>query len=171
MREQVKTAVEGLSAKARREYFVDHGLCPLCGEEAAPWYFCWEHRRHASLSRLLNKMAARDVIKKVKRGWYQYGGERKLHDYQWGKTLWDFDQERLDKLRPRINRKPVDLHDTLLAIFENAGRALTEDEIVEAWGKLRSRRKHEILANDMSKLILAQRKREARNAKRLANAS
>lgn len=155
----------------RRQHRIDHGLCPECGEEAAPYYLCANHRQLGSLTRMLNKMADRGIIQKSKDGRSNtYGipsgwSGRKIDEFNWGKML--FEMEDGDKrLRPRMGRRPIDLDETLISIFTDAGRPLQMEEILAAWGKLRSKRKHASLAGDMTALIEAQRKRDERNAKR-----
>lgn len=171
MREDTRNAIKGLSAKARREYLVDHGLCPVCGDEAAPWYLCWNHRQVNSIRRICNKFAERGVVIKSKDGsgnLYKAAPdmEAKYAQYRWAKYDFGNMPESDKRLRPRLNRRPVDLDETLLQIFRDSDRPLSEEEVIVAWGKLRSKRKTGTLAGDMTKLIRAQRRREARNAKR-----
>lgn len=149
-------------------YRIDHGLCPECGKEAAPYYLCTNHRQLGSLTRLLNKMADRSIIQKLDGGRYAiphgWNG-RNIDDFAWGDTL--FDMKPDDKrLRPRMGRRPIDLDETLMSIFFEAGSPLQMEEIYAAWGKLRSQRKHASLAGDMTAIIAAQRRREMRDAKR-----
>ncbi len=88
---------------------------------------------------------------------------------KWGTYLMDMKEDD-KRLRPRLGRRPVDFDEMLMAIFREAARPLSEDEIVLAWGKLRSKRKTESLVGDMTKLVLAQRRRDARLAKRAIQA-
>jgi hypothetical protein len=166
-----------MTAKERRKYRVDHGLCPICGGEAAPYYLCGRHRSIASIRRLMNKAAKRGLVTKSPDGSArlygvptEYRGKPELwkqrwEGFDWGTYLGDMDEDD-KRRRPRINRQPVDLLPMLLQVFADADLPLSEEEIILAWGKLRSRRKTGSLAGDMTKLILAQRRRERRNAKR-----
>ena len=163
------------TAAQKRQYRVDHGLCPVCGNEAAPYYLCPTHREMRALGRLLDKMADRGVIQKERRsgknfylsppGWK--GAD--MADFRWHDTIYDM-KPNDKRLRPRMGRRPIDLDETLIGIFREAGKPLDMDEILFAWGKLRSKRKQASLASDMTTIIAAQRKRKMRAAKRLAHA-
>lgn len=156
-----------------RQYRIDHGLCPLCGKEAAPYYLCHSCRQTAMIGRMCDLMAKRGVVKRLKdkgRVYYQippgWNG-RSTKDFNWspcGIDLKDTDK----RLRPRIGRRPVDLDETLTEIFMEAGTPLTMEEIVAAWGRLRSKRKTSSLAGDMTAIIAAERRRNERNARRAA---
>ena len=159
------------TAKERRQYRIDHGLCPYCGEDAAPYYLCQRHREIGALSRLLYRSAARGIISREKeKGRVYYSKPRafnppKFDDFEWNDTF--FDMKPDDKRRrPRLGKRPVDLDETLIEIFETAGKRLQMHEILEAWGKLRTKRKTTSLAGDMRAIIEAQRRRDAKNAKR-----
>lgn len=158
------------TAKQRRQHRIDHGLCPECGEEAAPYYLCPTHRLKGSVSRMMGRMADSGIVIKGKDGQQttysvSSGWETKFDEFACGTTLFDMDPDD-KRLRPRLGRRPVDLDETLISIFVQAGRPLQMEEICAAWGKLRSKRKHATLAADMAALIAAQRKRDERNAKR-----
>ena len=43
----------GMNAAQRRAHRVDHGLCPQCGKEAAPYYLCFDCRQLGAMSRML----------------------------------------------------------------------------------------------------------------------
>lgn len=154
-----------------KQWRVDHGMCPMCGKEAAPYYFCWDCRVDKSFNRLLTKMADRRILKKEGKGkhaLFSIGDSNLTTDqFHWGQWIWDLDPDD-KRRRPRIGRRPIDLDETLIRIFESAGRPLTMEEILFAWGKLRSQRKTTSLAGDMTAIVLAQRKRDERAAKRAA---
>ena len=161
----------GMTARERKQFRVDHGMCPECGREAAPYYLCGQHRTLGAMTRMLNRMANRRTIKKEKVGranhWSILKGGAEVADFQWAKSA--FEMEASDKrLRPRLNRRPVDLDETLHEIFITAGKPLLMEEIYAAWGKLRSKRKSASLAGDMAAIIQAERRRAERNAKRAA---
>jgi hypothetical protein len=165
---------EHSTASERRQHRIDHGLCPICGEEAAPFYLCHDHRTYAAFERMLNRMSERGIAKKEKikgknywsipAGW---NGPR-VEDFHWNPRMGEL--KLSDKrLRPRMGRRPIDLEDTLVEIFREAGKPLTMEEVHAAWGALRSKRKTASLAGDMVAIIKAQRRREERNAKRLTS--
>lgn len=155
------------TAKERRVYRVEHGLCPECGKEAAPYYLCHDHRSLGMIRRMMNKAAERGIVQKSRRGrdtcyaippgWCG----NKFEDFDWGKSGFDMDPDD-KRLRPRMGQRPIDIDETLLGIFHAAGKPLQMDEIYAAWGKLRSKRKTETLAGDMAAIIAAQRKRQAK---------
>lgn len=161
---------EQSTAKARRQYRIDHGLCPLCGEEAAPYYLCYKHRQHQVIRRFMNNATKWGVVSKVKEGnsnkYYILPDWEQQFDVNYKHPSW-LDLRPDDKRRsPRLGRMPVKLDETLAGIFREANRPLMMEEIYEAWGRLRSRRKTESLAGDMTAIIAAQRRRDERNAKR-----
>ncbi len=153
-----------------RQYRIDHGRCPECGEESAPYYLCTKHREIGAVGRMMNQMAERGVVKKERIGRHTkpegFNG-RSIDEFTWAKRLWELDPDD-KRFRPRLGRRPVDLDETLIGIFQEAGRPLQMEEIVAAWGKLRSKRKTRSLAGDMAAIIAAQQRREERNAKRAA---
>jgi len=164
--------VDTMKAKERRQHRIDHGMCPLCGKEAAPYYLCHEHRTLNALTRILNKAVDQKILTKERHGRsFGYG-----IDQSSGKTAKDIVTGRcwLDlspgdkRLKPRLGRRPIDLDETLMGIFMDAGKPLTMEEIYGAWGKLRSQRRHATLATDMAAIIKADRRRAERNAKRAA---
>jgi hypothetical protein len=158
---------------SKRQYRIDHGLCPYCGEEAAPYYLCTKHREIGALGRLLDRSVARCILSREKdKGRVYYNKPTGFNpptaaDFEWRDTY--FDMKPNDKRRrPRMGKRPVDLDETLIEIFETAGRPLQMHEILEAWGRLRTKRKTSSLAGDMRAIIEAKRHREAKNAKRAA---
>lgn len=160
-----------LSGAEKRQCRIDRGLCPECGEEAAPYYLCLTCRQLGSISRIMNRAADRGIVKKEIDGgkaYYSVPPEfngRSTDEFHWAKTLFDMDPDD-KRLRPRMGKRPVDLDETLIEIFETAGKRLQMHEIFEAWGRLRTKRKTASLAGDMRAIIEAQRRRGAKNAKR-----
>ena len=156
-----------------RKYRIDHGLCPACGKEAAPYYLCERCRHQDSLRKMLHKMADHGIIDRHKEGRDLYWCPPSkpppvtpdLLRFWNANTIWDMDPDD-PRRRPRLGRRPVDLMDTLIGIFREANRPLQEAEVIAAWAKLRSKRKTQSLAGDMTALINAQRRRDERNAKR-----
>jgi hypothetical protein len=159
------------TAAQKRQHRIDHGLCPVCGKDAAPYYLCHTHRQRNALSRLLDKAAERGIFQREKEAgkvYYKHKPDSNtFEDFAWAKSMWDMNANDA-RLKPRMGRRPVDLDETLMSIFVEAGRPLTMEEIYAAWGKLRTLRKTNSLAGDMTAIILAQRRREEKNAKRAA---
>lgn len=170
MERQVATATESMKATERRAYRIDHGMCPECGKEAAPYYLCFECRKLGSMRRMLTRMADLGIIEKIKRhkgrfdAFKSVESGKRVANFAWNQTLWDMPAEDARR-KPRINRRPIDLDETLFGIFREAGHPLQMEEIYEAWGRLRSKRKHGTLAGDMAAIIAARRRREARAEK------
>ena len=156
-----------------RRYRVDHGLCPECGREAAPYYLCPEHRQIGAITRMMKRMAKRGIVKEEKEGGRLYWrippgwNGPSAADFNWRDNMFSMAKDDA-RLKPRMAKRPIDLDDTLVEIFRDAGRPLQMHEIMAAWGKLRSQRKTSCLAGDMTAIISAQRRRELRNAKRAA---
>lgn len=154
------------TAKERRVFRVEHGLCPECGKESAPYYLCHDHRAIGMIGRMMNRMTEHGAVEKSRKGRHVYykiapDGMKKLDTFKYGVTGFDMDKDD-KRLRPRMGKRPIDLDETLLSIFRTAGKPLQMEEIYSAWGKLRSKRKTQTLAGDMSAIIAAQRKRQAR---------
>ena len=145
---------------------VAKGLCPTCGKEAAPYYLCADHRLTGKIERILRRVHAAGGVTREKRGVKAYWsmGDREA----WDRLAWRPDPKDGDKrLRPRIRGVPVDVEATVIEIMRSLDRPCTTEEIVAAWGRLRTERQHATVAGDVAALIEAQRRREARNAKRL----
>jgi hypothetical protein len=152
------------------------GRCPRCGKEAAPYRLCWDHRSMEMIGRLMKagiKAGHITVDRENSRGRpLLYGLSDKGRN---SNDLWNFrpafegkkgsDDKRY---RPRLGRVPVDVEREIVGILRAFGRPANVDEIIIAWGRLRETRKTSSLTGDMVELIKAQRRREERNAKRLA---
>jgi hypothetical protein len=52
-------------AVTRHQYRIDHGLCPECGKEAAPYYRCDNHRQIGAIGRMLNHVAERGIVSSI----------------------------------------------------------------------------------------------------------
>lgn len=155
-----------------KQYRVEHGLCPACGKESAPYYLCSDCRFKGAIVHRLKRMVKAGAIETSKSGnstlYKPAPNMIEIADtMRWGKEI--FGKAGSDstdgRLRPRLGRRPVDLDETLVGIFFDAGKPLTMEEVVTAWGRLRSKRKTESLAGDMRAIIEAQRKRDRRAAK------
>jgi hypothetical protein len=135
------------------------GLCPACGADAAPYYYCGECRAKNLLRRVLNKG--------VQAGTFQ----RKISDrdhrykaYAIGNKAIPFEyreaQEGDTRLAPRRNHIPIDIAADVERILREAGHPMTEAEITEAWKILRPRPERLSPARDLVTIIQAQRKRQ-----------
>jgi len=161
---QVDEAAKGKSVRAKRQHRIDHGMCPQCGREAAPYYLCYDCRSVSSLRRTLNRMHEHGALRRERSGrsnLWSIGERDNLDELDIRGTLLIGIKEGDGRLRPRMGKRPVDLDETLFSIFRDAGKPLTEDEVVFAWGRLRSKRKGS-LASDMAAIIAAERRRERR---------
>jgi hypothetical protein len=141
------------------------GLCPACGEEAAPYYLCAKHRFEQQIVRRLERGAREGGFKKEGRGQsalWSIGSEAALDA-----MVWRDPKDGDKRFRPRLGRIPVEVEDELVKLLHNLGRPASIDEIVAAWGQLREKRKAGTIAANMAQIIAAQQRREARNAKRL----
>ena len=157
-----------------RQDRINRGLCPQCGKEAAPYYLCPDCRQLRSLGGMLNRMNKHDVVRKSKKGRFNlwFTGARTLEDAGGMKNrsypLWNEGKGADDKrLRPRIGKIPVDVERELLEMLSRFDRPVSEDEIVQAWGRMRVRRGRASAAGDLVALIKAERRRVRRCEKRL----
>jgi hypothetical protein len=160
------------------------GLCPRCGKEAAPYRLCRDHRLMDMLARCMRAGAQAGHVTAVR----STGRGRSI---LWGlsdkgkaaaaapnrdNSSWNFRAAfegragwEDKRYRPRLGGVPADIEREISNILIAFGRPATIDEIVAAWGKLRETRMHKSVAGDLVALIAAERKRNARNAKRLFN--
>lgn len=145
------------------------GLCPTCGKESAPYYLCADHRFQKKIEHILKratKSNALTVERKGRSNYYSLGDEAAFRKIKWRADPKDSDK----RLRPRLGRVVVDVEDELYRLLSDMGRPATIEEIVQAWGRLREKRKTGSLAGDINQIITAERKRQQRNAKRLLHA-
>lgn len=165
------------SGKIAAKDRVAHGLCPACGKEAAPYRFCFDCRQMQRLTRSLKRGVQHGVLQFM-------GGATRLTK---NTLIWKgakFDDEAAKKelrkwstpvvlpesdgrSKPRLRGITVDVEATLLKVMGFIGRPCTIDEIISAWGKLRDRRSAP-LAHDLGRIIVADERRKAKNARRAA---
>jgi hypothetical protein len=149
-----------MTSKLKQER-INKGLCPDCGEQAAPYYLC-------DRCRYIN-MVRRVCEKGVKAGTFRCKKKGRHKLYGIADPTIDFDYREaapLDKrLAPRINGIPVDVKEDIYTILYRAGKPLTEEEIRYAWGKLRLRKGRTSAAHDMATILKAKEKRERRKQK------
>ena len=138
------------------------GLCPNDGKEAAPYRLCSDCRRVAFVRRVANRLAEYGLAHKTKQGRSNYYQTSPLPLGE-GEVIYREAVEGDRRLLPRRAHVPIDIEQTLIALFSKPGiETLTEDEIVQAWGKLRVRPGRLSAAHDLATIILAERRRRTR---------
>lgn len=150
------------------------GQCPLCGKEAAPFRFCYDHRQKSRIERMLNRADKHGYFKSEKRA----DGHRYWHlgpnvddpavkEYM-GKWAIPINLPETDRRgRPRLRGISVDVEATIVEVMKRIGRPCTVEEISAAWGKLRDRRSSP-LVTDLASIVAAKDKRERKMARRAA---
>lgn len=148
-----------------REDRLAKGLCPQCGAEAAPYRLCGQCRFRGLIYRLLRKGEKAGEIASRKQG-----REKRVwkvdHNKKWTFSYNEVTDESDGRLRPKLRGIPVDVERQLIKIFETAGKPLTLDEIMTAWGTLRLRAGRTSAAMDLAYIVEAKRKRAAKMARR-----
>lgn len=152
------------------------GLCPQCGEEAAPYYLCSRCRLSRRLGRARDRLALQGVVTVSgvgrQRAYAPVEGKRTVPDNRWSAPLVP-DPDKDKRFRPRLRGVAVNVEAEVIGIFERAGIPLSVDDVIEAWVKLRAdgKRKHGSAAKDVRAIILAKRRREERAARRASSAT
>ena len=151
---------------------IAHGLCPQCGKEAAPFYLCWQCRLGQRFNRSLKKGVRCGVVNKIGEGRKALFGLEKGYseeaERQWGKhSIPIVIPESDSRGHPRIRGTRVNVEATLIRVIEFIGHPCTLEEIMTAWGRLRSKRDAP-LHSDLGRIIIASERRKTRNAKRAA---
>lgn len=158
-----------------QERRIAKGLCPNCGNEAAPYRLCPDCRARASLGRMLRRGEKFGVFKSHRQGREKAWSAPQIKSNQSAAEImksrpmpvWGEGKAAEDgRLQPRLGNIPVDVEAELIAIFERIGEPLTEEEIWSAWGKLRVRRGRASAAGDLAALVKAERRRARKNRKR-----
>lgn len=157
-----------MASRVQRER-IEAGLCPRCGEDAAPYRLCYMCRQRMRVFRALTRMAATGSLETMRdeRGRRLYKKTGKRPDGRWQTTVVPPEDDR--RFRPRIANVPVEVEETILLLFERMDRPCSVDEVVQAWGRLRTRRKRGNLIADLRALIEAEKRRQRRAAKRRTN--
>ena len=141
---------------------MDKGLCPRCGEDAAPYRLCGSHRLESRLVRSLKKMERQGALKSTGRGansmWSNVEGVEA--DTRWSTPVVPPDNDK--RFRPRLGNVPADVEKELIGIMTEAGEPLTVEQIMAAWERLRQKRNRSSIAGDMKRIIKADQKRLAR---------
>ncbi len=145
------------------------GLCPRCGEEAAPYRLCKKHRDLEMVARTMERFVEAGVVKKIKikgRVYFEKIDLAKLDTMTIAPRGWDLRDD--DKRRqPRLGGLPVDVVTEVVGLIATTGVPMTTDEIVAAWGRLRETRQAGSIAGNLTALIAAERRRQAKALKRL----
>ena len=164
-----------MSQNSLQKRRVENGLCPQCGAEAAPYYLCAKCRQMRSLGRLLDRAEGHGFFRSEARGrsrmWFLPDSKPNADISEvmpqpyplWGEGQ-GFDDARL---RPKIKGLPVNVEATLIELMREEARPLTVEEISTAWGRLRLKANRVSAAHDLRALILAERRRQSRAAKRV----
>lgn len=157
-----------LTTKQRR---IAKGQCPLCGQEAAPFYLCGKCRMRQRLDRALKKGARCGVLSVDGTGEGRTYTLARHSDEQmraWSKNGTQINLPDTDRRgSPRVRGVRIDVEETLLEIMKYLERPSTIDEIMMAWGRLRSHRQSPLPA-DLARIIIAADRRKAKAAKRAA---
>ena len=152
----------------KRQDRIAKGLCPDCGEEAAPYYLCGDCRFKQQIVRRLNRAAKAGGFIKEKRGretYWSIGAKGVVENMDWR------DPKPGDKrYRPRLAGVPVDVEDEIVKLLIRAGKPCTIEEIIAAWGQLRVRRTGTIAGN-VARLVTAEQKRKRKADRRKAMAA
>ena len=155
--------------KARER--VAAGLCPKCGNEAAPYYLCGKCRDMERLRRALWAGVKSGDLTEEKRGSKSYwGASDALRRGEQSNVNWarGFELSSDDRrFQPRIGRIRVDVDRTLIDIMQRIGRPCAIEEVYAAWGRLRARRTGPV-AGDLASIIAADDKRARRLARNAA---
>lgn len=140
---------------------IERGQCPNCGKESAPYYLCWDCRHLGKIRRTMRRVSKVGGVTVEKRGtsnYYKMANER-----AWDSIIWKADAKAGDaRLDPKLRGIRVDVEKTLLEVVLHAGRAVSLEEILAAWGRLRSKRT-DPLAVDLSRIIAAEDKRKRKS--------
>lgn len=141
------------------------GLCPYCGKDAAPYYRCQDcHQLEQVRKAIRNGLRAGafrqercSKDRRQKKVWLVPGADRSWTERDRSLSFGERD-------RPRLKGVPVDVERELYGILERAGRGLTEQDLIEAWAKLRPRPNRQSIAGDLAKIIVAGDKRARKAA-------
>lgn len=158
--------------QAKAQERVDNGLCPQCGEEAAPYRLCFKCRHINRFRRSLHRLERHGVVTARREGgkilWKLVPEKRdEPLDNRWQTPINPPDSDR--RFRPRIGGIPVNVEAQIFKLVEQFDRPFSLDEVVQAWGRLRGeKRKRGSAAADVRAILAAEEKRRRRAAKHRA---
>ena len=141
---------------------MDKGLCPRCGEEAAPYRLCGKHRFEGRVIRALKRCERLGALTSTGRGMDTYWNivEGAELDTRWATPINPPEHDK--RFRPRLGNVPVDVEKELIQLFIDTGKPMTTEEVMAAWERLRQHRNRESVAADLKRIVKAQRRREER---------
>lgn len=150
------------------------GLCPNCGEMAAPYYLCGKCHCLNQLRKMARTMPGRftwepdpsDRRRKLI-GLASWVGRLEIEEMA---VLKPRELDFGERGKPRLRGVPVNVQEELLGILARAGRPMSEEEIIAAWVKLRPRPNAGSVAANMARVVAAQDKRARRMARNRAMA-
>jgi hypothetical protein len=155
--------------RGERQERIAGGLCPECGEEAAPYLLGWGCRLKPRLNRALARGVKIGFLQRSLDARFSIAGtpsnSAQREWLKWSTPLVLGEDDGRGK--PRMRGMRVDVEATLSKVMEHIGRPCTIDEIVAAWGKLRAKRTNP-LAGDLGRLIVADAKRARKQLARQA---
>lgn len=157
-----------MARSGSRQARINAGLCPRCGEEAAPYYLCDRCRRLKSLTSGLEQMEKAGRVKSGFDGRFKvWSAGPNIDDPTMpsnvrARPVWGEGRAGDKRLRPRIGRIPVDVERELAALIAAHGRPVTIEQINCAWGRMRLRKKRASAAKDLMTIIKADEKRASR---------
>ena len=154
---------------------VANGLCPQCGEEAAPFYLCFRCRMIGRTRRTMKRLASQGVVTQSKdeRGRQQWEinphAKDDPRDNRWSTPVVPNESDR--RFRPRLGGIPVNVEAKIIELLQSIGRPCEIEEIVRAWANLRGekKRKKGSAAADVRAIILAEDRRRKRAEKRMSH--
>lgn len=159
--------MNGRQAKARER--LDNGLCPQCGEEAAPFYLCYMCRQKRRFMRAIDRMIVTGSLTSDtgdNRGKLRVNEAVPLDD-RWATNIVPPESDR--RFRPRIGGIPVNVEAQIWKLCESFDREFSIDDVVRAWGRLRGeKRKRGSAAADVRAILAAEEKRRRRAEKHRA---
>lgn len=142
------------------------GLCPRCGKEAAPYYYCSDHRFEGQIvSRLRRTDKAGATVSEKRQGkrYYRIGRAEAFDEMIWRDPK---SPEKDRRFLPRLRRLPVDIETALIELLREADKPCTEQEIVFLWGALRRKSNKGELNQAVRAIYAAQERRKLRSQKR-----
>lgn len=147
------------------------GKCPLCGEEAAPYRLCHEHRMKQRFGTAIRRGVKFGALQKTEDNkiWKGEHFDDPYKKGKWGSSCL-YPKQGDKRADPRLRKMRVDVEKTIIEVMNYINRPCTIEEISGVWGKLRADRSSP-LANDLGRLIIAQDRRARRMAKAVAIAA
>lgn len=153
---------------------IARGLCPKCGEEAAPYYLCQKCRDYDAIRRMLKLMDKRGMVTSTKKGTSSYwrmnpDWDDKSDNFSWKPRMWELkDSDR--RRKPRFRGVPIEIENAVTACLVSIGRPASIEEILEAWAKLKTSNRSGTIESNLVNIIVAKDKMSAKLARRAGRA-